>query len=61
MCGRFAQAQTREEYLAYLAGEGDRAILYEPEPFGRYNVAPAAWKSCCCANETSSYTTIFIV
>ncbi|EJM8987743.1 SOS response-associated peptidase, partial [Salmonella enterica] len=24
MCGRFAQAQTREEYLAYLADEADR-------------------------------------
>ncbi|MFN2767864.1 SOS response-associated peptidase, partial [Escherichia coli] len=23
MCGRFAQAQTREEYLAYLADEGE--------------------------------------
>ncbi len=23
MCGRFAQAQTREEYLAYLADEAD--------------------------------------
>ncbi|EDA8682642.1 SOS response-associated peptidase, partial [Salmonella enterica subsp. enterica serovar Typhimurium] len=26
MCGRFAQAQTREEYLAYLADEADRNI-----------------------------------
>ncbi|EJM8988371.1 SOS response-associated peptidase, partial [Salmonella enterica] len=24
MCGRFAQAQTREEYLAYLADEAER-------------------------------------
>ncbi|ABP60884.1 conserved hypothetical protein [Enterobacter sp. 638] len=40
MCGRFAQAQTREEYLAYLADEGDRNIVYDPEPFCRYNVAP---------------------
>ncbi|HIG1478510.1 TPA: SOS response-associated peptidase, partial [Klebsiella pneumoniae] len=23
MCGRFAQSQTREEYLAYLAEEAD--------------------------------------
>ena len=29
MCGRFAQAQTREEYLAYLADEADRDIAYE--------------------------------
>ncbi|SFB98407.1 hypothetical protein SAMN05216286_1208 [Kosakonia oryzae] len=26
MCGRFAQAQTREEYLAYLADEAERDI-----------------------------------
>lgn len=36
MCGRFAQAQTREEYLAYLSDEA----AYDPEPIGRYNVAP---------------------
>ncbi len=40
MCGRFAQAQTREEYLAYLANEADRDIAFDPEPIGRYNVAP---------------------
>lgn len=40
MCGRFAQAQTREEYLTYLADEGDRDIAYDPKPIGRYNVAP---------------------
>ncbi|HHA1840773.1 SOS response-associated peptidase [Enterobacter asburiae] len=40
MCGRFAQAQTREEYLAYLAYEADLDIAYNPEPIGRYNVAP---------------------
>lgn len=40
MCGRFAQAQTREEYLAYLADEADRNIAYDPQPIGRYNVAP---------------------
>ncbi len=32
MCGRFAQAQTREEYLAYLTDEADRDIAYDPEP-----------------------------
>jgi len=26
MCGRFAQVQTREEYLAYLADEADHEI-----------------------------------
>lgn len=40
MCGRFAQSQTRKEYLAYLAEEADRDIAYDPEPIGRYNVAP---------------------
>lgn len=39
MCGRYAQAQTREEYLAYLAEEAERDIEYDPEPIGRYNVA----------------------
>lgn len=40
MCGRFAQAQTREEYLVYLAEEAERNIAYDPAPIGRYNVAP---------------------
>ncbi|HFZ2392395.1 SOS response-associated peptidase family protein [Klebsiella aerogenes] len=40
MCGRFAQSQTREEYLAYLAEEAERDIAYDPEPIGRYNVSP---------------------
>ncbi len=40
MCGRFAQSQTREEYLAHLAGESESDIAYDPEPIGRYNVAP---------------------
>jgi len=40
MCGRFAQAQSRETYLALLAGESDRDIPYDPEPLARYNVAP---------------------
>lgn len=39
MCGRFTQYNTREDYLAYLA-ETDRDIPYDPEPVGRYNVAP---------------------
>lgn len=40
MCGRFAQSQTCEEYLAYLAEEAERDIAYVPEPIGRYNAAP---------------------
>ena len=36
MCERFAQAQTREEYLAYLADESDRDIAYDPEPIGGF-------------------------
>lgn len=30
MCGRFAQSQTRKEYLAYLAEEAERDIAYAP-------------------------------
>lgn len=40
MSRRFAQSQPREEYLAYLAEEGERDIAYDPEPISRYNVAP---------------------
>lgn len=36
----FAKAQTREDYLANLADESDRNIAYDPDPIGRYNVAP---------------------
>lgn len=32
---RFAQAQTRQEYLAYPANEADCDIAYDPEPSGR--------------------------
>lgn len=42
MCGRFAQAQTREAYLAYLADEADRDIAYDPEPISGYNVVPGS-------------------
>ena len=31
MCGRFAQSQTRKEYLAYLAKEAERDIAYDPD------------------------------
>lgn len=44
MCGRFAQAQTREAYLAFLAEKAERDIPWDPEPIGRYNVAPG--KKC---------------
>ncbi|HGV2819639.1 TPA: hypothetical protein ACNCG6_002125, partial [Escherichia coli] len=40
MCGRFAQSQTREDYLAFLAEDIERDIPYDPEPIGRYNIAP---------------------
>ncbi|AWQ55377.1 DUF159 family protein [Klebsiella pneumoniae] len=40
MCGRFAQSQTREEYLTYLSEEAERNIAFDPEPIGRYNVVP---------------------
>lgn len=57
MCGRFAQAQTREEYLAYLADEADRDIAYDPEPIGRYNVAPGT-KVLLLSGVTSSCISI---
>ncbi len=34
MCGRFAQAQTREEYLAYLAEEAEYDIPWDPRRLG---------------------------
>ncbi|HGY3104443.1 TPA: SOS response-associated peptidase family protein, partial [Citrobacter freundii] len=40
MCGRFSQSMTREDYLALLAEEAERDIPYDPEPIGRFNVAP---------------------
>lgn len=40
MCGRFSQSMTREDYLALLAEEVERDIPYDPEPIGRFNVAP---------------------
>ncbi|MDE8819122.1 SOS response-associated peptidase family protein, partial [Citrobacter freundii] len=40
MCGRFSQSMTREDYLALLADESERDIPYDPEPIGRFNVAP---------------------
>ena len=40
MCGRFTQYRTREEYLKEFAGEVGREIAYDPEPLGRYNIAP---------------------
>ena len=40
MCGRFSQSMTREDYLALLADEVEQDIPYDPEPIGRFNVAP---------------------
>ncbi|MDZ7324915.1 SOS response-associated peptidase [Kosakonia sacchari] len=40
MCGRFTQYSNREEYLAFLGGEAEQDIPYDPEPIARYNVAP---------------------
>lgn len=39
MCGRFAQYSSRDGYFA-AAGIKPDEILYDPEPFGRFNVAP---------------------
>lgn len=40
MCGRFAQAQSRDDYLTLLTDENDRDIPWDPLPLARYNVAP---------------------
>ena len=40
MCGRFAQVQTRADYLDYLASELEYADALDTVPIGRYNVAP---------------------
>ena len=56
MCGRFAQAQTREEYLAYLAEEAERDIAYDPKPIGRYNVAPGTKVLLLSERDAVSYT-----
>lgn len=39
MCGRFAQYQSRDIYLDAL-GAADSDYVHDPEPIGRYNVAP---------------------
>ena len=41
MCGRFAQSMSRDDYLAFLTDEqATNSIPRDPEPIGRYNVAP---------------------
>ncbi|MEX3004248.1 SOS response-associated peptidase family protein [Serratia fonticola] len=40
MCGRFAQVQTRADYLDVLASELEVASGLDSVPIGRYNVAP---------------------
>lgn len=39
MCGRFAQYNSRETYFDAL-GVDDSDYIHDPEPIGRYNVAP---------------------
>lgn len=39
MCGRFAQYSSRDEYFEAL-GAGPEELTRDPEPIGRYNVAP---------------------
>lgn len=39
MCGRFAQYSSRDEYFKALGLQPDE-ITFDPEPIGRYNVAP---------------------
>lgn len=40
MCGRFTQYRSREAYLEAFNEKTERDIAYDPEPVGRYNVAP---------------------
>ena len=40
MCGRFTQIQSRDDYLEFLLEDEEENIPYDPEPIGRYNVAP---------------------
>lgn len=54
MCGRFAQSQTREDYLALLAEDIERDIPYDPEPIGRYNVAREP-KFFCSVNVMNTF------
>lgn len=42
MCGRFAQARSREEYLTPFTESFERAIPWDPEPLAHYNVAPGS-------------------
>lgn len=39
MCGRFAQYSSRNDYFDAL-GIPEDEIIYDPQPIGRYNVAP---------------------
>ncbi len=39
MCGRFAQYSSRDEYFDALGLKPDE-ITFDPEPIGRFNVAP---------------------
>lgn len=45
MCGRFAQIESRDNYLSFLVEESGNDIPYDPQPIGRYNVAPGNVKN----------------
>ncbi|WP_165934152.1 hypothetical protein [Sodalis ligni] len=40
MCGKFAQFETREEYLEFLNADVEFVGALDCELIGRYNVAP---------------------
>ncbi|CAI1864057.1 hypothetical protein C8E17_4173 [Serratia plymuthica] len=40
MCGRFAQVQTRADYLDVFASDLEFSSALDNVPIGRYNVAP---------------------
>ncbi|STH10745.1 Uncharacterised protein [Escherichia coli] len=54
MCGRFAQSQTREDYLALLAEDIERDIPMIPNPLAD-TTSHREPKSFCSVNVTNTF------
>lgn len=54
MCGRFAQSQTREDYLALLAEDIERDIPYDPNPLAD-TTSRREPKSYCSVNVMNTF------
>jgi len=54
MCGRFAQAQAREEHLTYLADEAERDMAYDQIQLAGIT-SSLARKYSCLVGATSKY------